>query len=80
MGRFREQEFTIKISYTTDGETVNRITGANMGGTPLSNEILIEYLRQFGGVNLVPLKLNTLSLSRDITDLVSRYLKNARNV
>ncbi len=78
MSQFREKEFSITISYTTDGETVNRITGSRQDGTMLSKEILIEYLRQFCNVNLVPLNMNYNALQRDIIEVVENHLKNAR--
>lgn len=79
MSGYRTEEFTITITYTTNGERVNRITGSRSGGGLLSTEVLVKYLKQFCGLDLVPMKINSYDLSRVISKSVTEYLEEVRH-
>lgn len=75
MPRFREQTMTISISYTTDGEIINRITSSSSDGTN-ATEVLTAYLEQFGGLKIQP--VNKAELRRDIEAVVDKHLSYDR--
>lgn len=75
MGRFREEQSEIRITYTTDGEVVNRITGSQGN---MDKQVLIAYLEQFCGVKVQ--NINKQSLLYDLTNVIEKHLAYDRNL
>lgn len=81
MGKWRTETLEMSITFTTNGEVVNRITGSRSGYEgggdmkclPGSSEVLIAYLEQFCGKRIEP--LDKQGLIRAIENTVNNYLK-----
>lgn len=74
MPRFKSETMQISITYTTDGEVINRITGSS-GGLK-AKEVMIAYLEQFGGMKIQP--VDKSALRRDIEAVVDKHLSYDR--
>lgn len=75
MPRFRSETASIEITYTTDGEVINRITGSR-SDPKMTKEVLIAYLEQFCGVKIQPVDKG--ALTEDINDVIRKHLSYDR--
>lgn len=76
----------MSVTYTTDGEIVNRVTGShsclsdnsNTLKAPRLEKIMIAYLEQFAGVKVQ--KINKQSMKRELENVIDKYLDYDRDL
>jgi len=76
----RTQTMEFSVTYTTDGEIVNRVTGShhglkdnsNMLKSPSEEKVMIAYLEQFAGLKIQ--KVDKQSMKRELENVIDKYL------